>query len=479
MASRYSIEKLELNSQVQLLSRIQFLMRFSSNLVQVVGDKGYGKTWLCESYLEHWASEPKQVLLLCNDKQKEEQHRTIILRQIVREGIFNEFDPLIDSLSNLLKDEPLHALIVIDDAELLSQNLVKELWQLVKVAQERIGWQINVLLFSKPSKLNKWLQKAAKNQKEKPLELEISPLTDIEREQLTTAITQAIEMDSSARRSFKMRAQDAPSYPGPIIDVALPKVEIGAKKKKRSLFIPITVALLLLMLAATVVFWLQIPSGMTPGQYLTHLFESKINPITSKHKIPSFDISSQSKEDQIALPNNPQGNGLTVGRSDSEMGKTTKELLTDEQIDAMIEKQGDGSEPVDDLFFEGASENVLTSLGNSQKNSISLDGVNNNEIPLANNMLLAIPSSRYALQLGAFQTRPELDDFIRQHDLGGRVLVYETRRGGVPWYMVLLGDYPSAVEARRMEMQLSQELRALKPWAKSFTQIHKEINLVQ
>ena len=57
--------------------------------------------------------------------------------------------------------------------------------------------------------------------------------------------------------------------------------------------------------------------------------------------------------------------------------------------------------------------------------------------------------------------------------------MYKTVRGGAPWYMVLLGDYPSVVEARRTELQLSEGLRNLSPWAKSFSQIHKEISLVQ
>lgn len=450
MVGKYSIEELELNTQEQLLSRIQFLMRFSSHLVQVSGESGTGKTWLSECYLEKWATETTQTLLLCNPNQQDEQHRAIILRQIVPNGVFNAEDSLVDSLSAMLKEEAIHGLIVVDDAHLLSANLVKELWQLVTVAQERVGWQINVLLFARPSKLSKQLQKIAKHQQEQPIELEVTPLSDSERELLIMAIMQSFQMDATARRAFKLRAQDASSLPGAILDCAYPKLN-SAPKKQRSMFIPITVTILLLMLASTFILWLQIPNGMSPGEYLTKWWNqfSEQQP-TVQPKLP-IDINALAKEDNVELPNQSHANEVAVG---SVKDNSHSVVLDADVVDAMVQEQNKTPEAV------------------SNASDIP-------NIPIANKMLLTVPSSRYALQLGAFQTQQDLKAFIAQYDLLGRVLVYQTMRGGAQWYMVLLGDYPSVVEARRTELQLPEGLRNLGPWAKSFSQIHKEISLVQ
>ncbi|SVE39380.1 uncharacterized protein METZ01_LOCUS492234, partial [marine metagenome] len=49
--------ELTLDSQVELLERLQLLTRFGSNFVNVVGPLGAGKSWLAQRYLEHWADD--------------------------------------------------------------------------------------------------------------------------------------------------------------------------------------------------------------------------------------------------------------------------------------------------------------------------------------------------------------------------------------------------------------------------------------
>jgi Uncharacterized protein conserved in bacteria len=65
---------------------------------------------------------------------------------------------------------------------------------------------------------------------------------------------------------------------------------------------------------------------------------------------------------------------------------------------------------------------------------------------------------------------------IEDYQLADRVQVYQTPRNNATWYMVLLGDYASVTEARRAELNLADNVRALQPFVKSFSQIHREIN---
>ncbi len=135
MSRGLHLNPLDLDSQIQLLSRLQFLTRFSSNLIQVTGAEGTGKTWLSQRYLEHWAGDSHQSLLLCHPNQQDGQHRSIILQQLAPKAVFNEQDPIGQSLERLFEQQPVNALIVVDDAHLLSQELVAELWGVVQQAR--------------------------------------------------------------------------------------------------------------------------------------------------------------------------------------------------------------------------------------------------------------------------------------------------------------------------------------------------------
>ncbi len=159
-----SVATLDLDSQVQLLSRIQFLTRFSSNLIQITGREGAGKTWLAQRYLEQWADNSNQTLLLCHRAQIDSQHRSIILKQLVAQPVFNEQDPLQQSVEHMLGGGSANLLLVIDDAHLLSATLIAELWALVQKAQTVHGWQINVLLFSQSGRLDKYLSQVSHGQ---------------------------------------------------------------------------------------------------------------------------------------------------------------------------------------------------------------------------------------------------------------------------------------------------------------------------
>ena len=122
---------LELDSQVELLERLQLLTNFGSNVITVGGGLGFGKSWLAQRYLEAWAEDKNQSLLLCHPNQDDQQRRATILTQIVSGPLFNPHDTLSDSLARLLDGGGCDVVIVVDDAHLLSETLVSELWMLV------------------------------------------------------------------------------------------------------------------------------------------------------------------------------------------------------------------------------------------------------------------------------------------------------------------------------------------------------------
>ncbi|MCV5343420.1 hypothetical protein OFC87_41465, partial [Escherichia coli] len=76
------------------------------------------------------------------------------LSQLVSDALFNQQEPLLDSLERLLGDEACDIAIVVDDAHLLSETLISELWMLVLEAHHKPNWTINVLLFTQSGRLD-------------------------------------------------------------------------------------------------------------------------------------------------------------------------------------------------------------------------------------------------------------------------------------------------------------------------------------
>ncbi|WP_281545068.1 AAA family ATPase [Grimontia sp. SpTr1] len=498
---------LDLDSQIQLLSRIQFLTRFSSNLVQITGEPGAGKTWLSERYLENWANEPIQSLLICNPSQQDAQHRAIILRQIVRDGVFNEQDSMLQSLDYMLEGRSVHALVVIDDAQRLSANLIAELWALVTEAQQRDNWQINILLFSLRGKLNKWLHKVSYGQGVKPLELEISPLADNEREMFIEVMMVSRQLDAAQRRALKQKAASLPSLPGALRGLEQQETTAMEEKKRRSPLPLILLVVLLLVLGGGLVWWALNPQmtseetteSVVPDgvKELSAILDEKEKEMAAQQGEgqggeQALNSNAQVTDDTAALPETPSVEGMTVGRRD----ENRRIVVPDRVVDAIIDEQavgGDGTSAVEQpLIPELVPPSETTVRVEPTQPEVTAETVTEEtaavaplsppatsaDVPLANQLLLTVPESRYALQLAALQSKQAVNEFLQEYAIADRALVYETRRNGEPWFMVLLGDYPSVTEARRAELQLPANIQALTPWAKSFVQIHKEIGLV-
>ncbi|OOE43650.1 hypothetical protein BZG13_05940 [Salinivibrio sp. ML323] len=536
MTDTFDTLALDLESQTQLLSRLQFITRFSANLLQVTGPEGAGKTWLSERYMEQWADAHVHALLACHTAQSDAQRRAILLRQIVKDGVFNEADPLIDSLTMMLDGGGCDALLVIDDAHRLTPGLLSELWALVQHAQHQANWRINVVLFALPGKLNKWLSQVSYGHEQKPLELEISPLNEGEAEMFIDVLAVTQRIGGEKKKQWLAKLANQTVYPGTIMGKDNQETGAVSKDKKKPAknnkpFLMLILAVVLMILGAGAIWWVfpsqqadsaseaVLPEGLKQlddllseqeEQTLTDpqtTTQTDAQPSASSADAGSGTIASPSSdngavtEDQAALPDDINGEGLTVGRSD----EGQRVVVPDDVVDAIIDEQdagGDGTDAVEEPLASEISEAVpspaapqttadnsassdqatdegaTASPTNSESDNRSQNNLSQNEdgLPFAPQALLNVPAQRYALQLAALQSRQDAVALIEDYQLADRVQVYQTPRNNATWYMVLLGDYASVTEARRAELNLADNVRALQPFVKSFSQIHREIN---
>ncbi|CAH6915857.1 Cell division protein DamX [Vibrio chagasii] len=498
MSLAHELRVLELESQVELLERLQLLTNFGSNLVTVVGKPGSGRSWLAQRYLEAWATEKNQCLLLCHPSQDDQQRRALILSQIVSDPLFNQHDSLSDSLARLLDGEPCSVVIVVDDAHRLSELLVSELWMLVLEAQANPQWTINVVLFSEIGHLDTLLTRLSYGQQHKPIDLEIDDLSQPEAEHFFESLVIRYvddESETRVRRAFNK----AQPLPGELM--ALGELKVEKRIIIRSIIgspinIAIVVALLLLLIGGG--YWWMF-SQPTPDDKA----QSLIAPI-EQTAIPTFEVDSDSEQagvegvvdseastdisyqgaddDSSSLPPVVVEETASVGEVEQDQQRV---VITSDVVDALLD---DKAESADTSAIDAAVEENTEVEANSQADAEAAPTVDEESdltestpptkkitFSFAREELQAISPRAYTLQLSAMTSLEDVQSFIEEYDLENKVRIYPTLRNDTKWFIITYQDYPTIQVARDAVSTLSKPLQQLEPWAKSMNQVHREI----
>ncbi|NOH34993.1 SPOR domain-containing protein [Vibrio chagasii] len=498
MSLAHELRVLELESQVELLERLQLLTNFGSNLVTVAGKPGSGRSWLAQRYLEAWATEKNQCLLLCHPSQDDQQRRALILSQIVSDPLFNQHDSLSDSLARLLDGEPCSVVIVVDDAHRLSELLVSELWMLVLEAQANPQWTINIVLFSEIGHLDTLLTRLSYGQQHKPIDLEIDDLSQPEAEHFFESLVIRYvddESETRVRRAFNK----AQPLPGELM--ALGELKVEKRIIIRSIIgspinIAIVVALLLLLIGGG--YWWMF-SQPTPDDKA----QSLIAPI-EQTAIPTFEVDSGSEQagvegvvdtetstdisyqgaddDSSSLPPVVVEETASVGEVEQDQQRV---VITSDVVDALLD---DKAQSADTSAIDAAVEENTQVEANSQADAEAVAPANEESdltestpptkkitFSFSREELQAISPRAYTLQLSAMTSLEDVQSFIEEYDLENKVRIYPTLRSDTKWFIITYQDYPTIQVARDAVSTLSKPLQQLEPWAKSMNQVHREI----
>ena len=487
MSIGHDLTVLELESQIDVLSRIQFVSRFGSNLVHIEGVKGSGKSWLAQRYLEKWSDDANQALLMCHKNQSIQQQRGIILKQVVRDPLFNEFDTVVDSIGRMLAGETCNLLLVIDDAHLLSTELLSELWLLVQKAQSTPNWQINVLLFSEAGKLTPALSRMAYGQDNKPIDIDIELLSAEEAATFTEMLVVRFKANGEEKRRIRNLVDKSNRLPAELI-------ALGEKKKERRVIIrsvtnsPIGilgVAGVLLLAASGGYWWLNqattIPVSSVVDTALEHdtklavELDKKIDGAINSTEFKSVNLP---EDDTHTIPPDVIDTPI-IAETTVEEGKRV--VVPSELVDSLV---GDSEEILEqeDVTVKDVPSDVTA--GTVKEDPITEPEVkqgssSNITFSLANSELKDISQKRYILQLAALTNEEAVQEFLTEHQIEKSARIYQALRNGSIWYIVTFGDYASISAARGAVQTLPSSVQSLGPWAKSLVQVHREIDSVK
>ena len=501
MSLAHELRVLELESQVELLERLQLLTNFGSNLVTVAGKAGSGRSWLAQRYLEAWSTEKNQCLLLCHPSQDDQQRRALILSQIVSDPLFNQHDSLSDSLTRLLDGEPCSVVIVVDDAQRLSELLVSELWMLVLEAQSNPQWTINIVLFSEPGHLDTLLTRLSYGQQHKPIDLEIDDLSQPEAEHFFESLVIRYVDDESETRVRRAFSKAQP-LPGELM--ALGELKVEKRIIIRSIIgspinIAIVVALLLLVIGGGYWWMFNQPTPDDKAQSIIAPIEQTVIPtlevenVTEQATIDGtvdseaeVDMSYQgADDDSSSLPPVVVEETASVGQVEQDQQRV---VITSDVVDALLD---DKSESVDTSAIEAVVEEKTDAVVLPQPDVVereSLPATNEGSeltqsapptkkitFSFAREELQAISPRAYTLQLSAMTSLEDVQSFIEEYELENKVRIYPTLRNDTKWFIITYQDYPTIQVARDAVSALSKPLQQLEPWAKSMNQVHREI----
>jgi DamX protein len=89
--------------------------------------------------------------------------------------------------------------------------------------------------------------------------------------------------------------------------------------------------------------------------------------------------------------------------------------------------------------------------------------------------ILSWSSSRYTIQILGVSNLKSAQDFVNSQTNKSDLLIFETRRAGKKWYVVVSGHFASNAEARSAVSRLPAKQRETGPWPRQINVIQQEI----
>lgn len=465
----------------QLHERLEHLVNYSSQLIFVSGDTIAQQHRNLESFLAQQDELTEVAYVQLEDHMEDADLRRNVCRQLVDSSVNTYIRPLNELLHSLNQyDGPV--LICITQAQLMSDAILHELWDLV--LQSRFAnnkAHLNVILFAETLWAETAQQYLPARNSSQPILLaneSFSRLDDHQGSELERLIA-AKRAAFSERMTTRAKGMYAP-----------------ATILRSPWFISAIVIMFCVLFASLVA--IQYPEQVTR---FAQVFKSLDEPaqietqVTSSANIePSIIAVDESAATQSATPESAASSWQSLATAS---GLSTQALLDETAPVKSIGTQIEGSPLLENVpglvmswpesqtqlqaakrvLAEEKVPDIINPTPTSTKPlAVPADETIVTQIMIDASLIFAIPDSRYAIQLAGMSSAETLNDFIINNALQEQSWLYETQRYGGSWYVVLLNiDYSSIQEARRAVNSLPPEVQALSPFIKSIGAIKNEI----
>jgi DamX protein len=441
----------------QLHERLEHLVNYSSQLIFVSGDTIAQQHRNLESFLAQQDEQSEIAYVQLEEGMEDADLRRNVCRQLVDTSVntyVRPFNELLHSLNQY--DGPV--LICITQAQLMSDAILHELWDLV--LQSRFAnnkAHLNVILFAETVWSETAQQYLPARNSSQPILLaneSFSSLDDHQGSELDRLI-------AAKRAAFSERMNSRENG-----------LHLPVNVLRSPWFIGVMVLMFCLLFTSLVA--MQYPEQV---QRFAQIFKTLDAPAV----IAASEPDVNSLQDIQALADVSGVNTQVLLTETTPIISSSTVVEESPLIDNVPGLVMSWSESQTQLHV--AKQTLATQMlvaqpssALSQAKPTSSAAIIDTQIMIDASKIFSISDTHFAIQLAGMSSAETLNDFIIANALEDQSWLYETQRYGGSWYVVLLNnDYSSIQEARRAVNSLPPEVQALSPFIKSISAIKNEI----
>ncbi|MGL5757598.1 AAA family ATPase [Plesiomonas sp.] len=571
----------ELDSQTQVLSRTRFLSRFGSPFIHISAPQGAGKSFLAQQLLdEQDAERVRTALLVGRQGQSDALVRSLLVHQLVDKAAYDDAMLLADFLPELARADRRDLLIIVDNAELLSESMLMELWHLAGSSKQPDNRRCSIILFAPAEAL-------AEHIKALPVQAGVAPMTiDVPALSRTEALTllkaALVRADRSAQEAETLLGTvlrpaavlaNAEKPAVPALDdepLAVPVARRHDEPRTAWGMISLGVIVALAVAAGGWVWWSEhsapVSSGFVAGDRapsvssdgdqnatdpagtvtLPQVEGTALNPIPDvQERLGRGDVAPIQADEKfrlhehstvtqlptpatagtttqasilpesskrVVLPGNVVDallvveKGKSMAQSDSRNAETQSaassvptELLpvpTPSDVRAVVSDADKAKAAKNSAGTPHAPEVVAGHHTNTAVKKTSKPEASSTPKSTAargttrirshavarvadKTTLEKISSQHYTIQLSGSHSLSDAWRLVEKSGLASSLTVYETRRNGKPWYVIISGNYANVSAAKQAIAALPVVLKKEQPWVKSYRLVQAELKLAQ
>jgi DamX protein len=456
-------------SQYKQLELLQHLSLYSELVILFSGEKGMGKTFIAQALIAS-REDPDQSLMIDADFLSTYLD---ILQQIAQHIDLAELDnvealesQVIGRCQQLLDDEQGSFLLIVDDADQLSNEVLLNLNQLALIQPNAL----HVMFLATPA-LEEVLSELP--EPHAPLHImQVDCLTESESE--IVLLEQFPDQDWSGEQVDYMLKQ-AKGSPGKLMYIAQ-QLAAGSgdqdEQKEKSKF-PITHIAAMLLVASVLIVSFLYKNSQTTAIEAPQTSQIEAVSVTS---VATVDPEMQIKEEVAAIKDASEEEidfnfiePVSVSSNSSIEGNVDGAITQSDQtsIDSPVVK----SPKIKDSTITNkkvTDDTVSATKTDRAGKSISFS--------IDEERLLSAKSTTFATQLFASYSEKSAQTFIQDNKTKvGALLYYRTEYKGKPWFVVVSGPFESKDIARAEVAKLPASLRKQKPWVRSIEPIQASL----
>lgn len=493
------------------LDLLQHLCRYSNVLTCITGDTGIGKTTLMEEFFSQ-VGESMRVYQINADEQLDPRQ----LLQVISDGFSagNEFEPdttlrsCFDQQLEKIQSSEQICLLLIDNAETLPSDTLEALFYLIS-EQSDVQKRFHIVLFSTPNLYND-LTMIAEQQAYvdklhhialKPFTLEDTKAYIQHRLRLAGLKSELPLSDTVISRIYRL----SNGYPARINRLAQQHLQErleNRNKKSRAFWLTNQNKLVGCALVVIAITFFSILLVENSNDQSPQLGLAQLKPLPTA-KLPQFaeaKLPSQrllQKQLDSDLTNNQD---FFITQADTPAQTTTepeKQQLAQREFTPPVETQQNVQQelpslPVTKVTAPVKSLQLAASISQQQTVKQALGGdatglTPKKAVPLSTNTSqqktvvtqlvqvkpqAATNQHHFTLQILGVKTQKQIDRFIKQYKLTGKVTAYKTKLKGEDWYVLGFGTYKNRDQAKAAIKQLPKGIQHIKPWPRRFSSIH-------